>query len=151
MTLDVEYFTCSSPLAYSRFGRIHVSTALRRQLTSAQLTAVVYHELGHITGSHVTIKVAFNSLCIAAILACSWFEFAAPYLRLALCLMAIPTWYWARCRLNHWAEFDADDYAGRHGYGEALAMALSRLAPDDTGTWEHPSTASRIGRIYAKG
>lgn len=149
MIRPVEFFDSSEIDVWSRFGKIHVSTAARERLSFHELTAVVLHERGHIDRWHTPIKMAFDVFMllvpVAGAIAYTSPGWAVAYVGI------VPLWLWLSRLINHWTEYDADLYAVKAGVGKDLAVALAKLDPEiQRETWSHPAALDRIVRIHAK-
>ena len=118
---------------------VFVTTGLLRNLTTAEVRAIVAHERGHHRRHHVALRLGSVALFVAAWLAATATGvpggFSAGVLALGPVVLLV-------CRLGRWTEYDADAYAARRVDGATLASALDRVHAD-----ARPSTAR--GRLAA--
>lgn len=136
--------------AYSRFGKIYVSSGLRRKLSFDQFNAVIAHESGHLARDHFMEKLGTDILGIGLGALVLWSDVGIAVQLILLWAISI-AWYFGRRQVNHWCEFDADQWAVRRGYGNHLASALCIVTTEhNLAAFEHPAVRDRVTRIYEK-
>jgi len=117
------------------FRSVFVTTGLLRQLTTAEVRAIVAHERGHHRRRHVALRLGSVVLFVAPWLVVTATGvlggFYAGLLALGPAVLLI-------CWLGRWTEYDADAYAARRVGGSTLASALERVHADT-----RPSTERR--------
>ncbi len=145
-------------------GRVWLSDRLVAGLNSAELKAIVLHELGHATRKHLRVRLALLIIAFAVLFAAVSFAFGyftiaeealVAFLAVswtALTGMEILVYYVAQRQ-----EFAADDFAAEAGFGEALASALNVIRmrePERAHTAlyhrlfvSHPPQQDRIRRL----
>lgn len=155
--------------------RIVFFDTLLKQLSPAQIEAVLAHELGHFHHRHITQRIVFMfafSLGLLALLAwlkeTAWFHAglgvtsATDATTLALFFLAIPAFLFPLSPLmsvySRKHEFEADAFAARHSSAADLTGALVRLYKDNAATLtpdpvyslfydSHPKATERIARL----
>jgi STE24 endopeptidase len=164
------YFT-----GLGRNKRIVFFDTLLDTLASAELEAVLAHELGHYRLRHVALRLAVSLLAATAGFALlawlgrqPWLQPAlgvpdgGPHTLLLLFAVAAPPFlFWLRplaAHLSRRHEFAADRFATRHADASALADALVKLYRENAATltpdWlytafhaSHPPAIARIARL----
>lgn len=141
------------PIAHTRFGRITVSTGLINRFRPELVQAILAHEEAHVKLRHgresaMLIGTVVLALCVVplgALLA------RVSPLCAVLTIIVGGMLYWeARCavvRHNHDCEFEADQYAVAHGFGQGLLEVLQMTRPYDEPCNTHPAASERVRRI----
>ncbi|HEY7753701.1 MAG TPA: M48 family metallopeptidase [Steroidobacteraceae bacterium] len=166
------YFT-----GFGRGKRIVLFDTLLATLATAEVTAVLAHELGHFRLRHVAWRIvrslagAFAGFALLAWLARqAWFQPAlgvpagGPHTLLLLFALAAPVFLQPVGPVAAWLsrrhEFAADAYAARHASARDLASALVKLHRENAATLTpdpvftafhatHPPALDRIARLTA--
>jgi STE24 endopeptidase len=164
------YFT-----GFGRGKRIVLFDTLLATLATAEVTAVLAHELGHFRLRHVAWRIvrslaaALAGFALLAWLAREpWFQSAlgvpggGPHTLLLLFALVAPTFLWPVAPLAAWLsrrnEYAADLYAARQADAAALSEALVKLHRDNATTLTpdplytafhatHPPVLARINKL----
>lgn len=166
------YFT-----GIGRHKRIVFFDTLLQQLASAEIEAVLAHELGHFRLRHVRqrLLVSFATM-LAAFALLGWLERSprfyevlgvptpSPHAALVLFALVVPVALFFTTPLGSlWSrrhEFAADHFASQHASAQELASALVKLYRDNASTltpdplytafyYSHPPALERIARLTA--
>jgi STE24 endopeptidase len=166
------YFT-----GIGRHKRIVFFDTLLQQLASAEIEAVLAHELGHFRLRHVRqrLLVSFATM-LAGFALLGWLERSprfyevlgvptpSPHAALILFALVVPVALFFTTPLGSlWSrrhEFAADHFASQHASAQELASALVKLYRDNASTltpdplytafyYSHPPALERIARLAA--
>ena len=159
--------------------RIVFFDTLLRQLTPAQILAVLAHELGHFHHRHIFKRLIWSFALmlglfwlLGLLMQQSWFYqglgVATPSTAAALLLffLTLPVFTFPFAPIGSWIsrkqEFEADAYAAQHASADDLVDALVRLYRDNASTLtpdplfsmyyhSHPPAAIRIAALKSLG
>lgn len=165
---------------FTGFGnnkRIVFFDTLLERLTTAEVEAVLAHELGHFRKKHIVQRIVFmfaGSLAflwlLGQLIDSPWFYagLGVPAQNTALALilffLVVPVFTFPfsplLSRLSRRHEFEADAYAAEHAAAADLVRALVKLYEDNAATLtpdplysafydSHPPAAQRIARLQA--
>ncbi len=166
------YFT-----GFGRAKRIVLFDTLIQRLSPAEIEAVLAHELGHFSHSHVWKRIVVLFLSSLALLwllgqliGLDWFytslgvQTKSMAMALMLFFMALPSFAFLLQPLTSYfsrrQEFEADAYAALHSQAGDLVQALVKLYRDNAATLtpdpvhsafydSHPPAMTRIARLHA--
>lgn len=143
---------------------IILTSAVMQQLTKSEMTALIFHEIGHIKGNHLKIKYFYYSSWDAAfmvfigILLYLYIELSLSVIQiimlsliglvlLAFCFRVL------LCYLLRHQEYDADKFAVTHFESEHLISALHKTNKTLANNVfsKHPDVLQRINKLSSYG